>query len=155
MNGWQELSLSDLDARGINYTIVGGAPPDVVKPKVKHPRTESVLEVQFDILMQARMRPWVSAMVKEYLPFEYRKIRADRCWPDLKVVVEIDGNCHRIKGRFNNDALKHNLYVTHGWTYLRITGDIMRNDIATDVFIDQLTMVLERAKNGTGITGSA
>mgnify|MGYP002626055547 CR=1 FL=1 len=48
-----------------------------------------------------------------------RKFRLDFAWPELRVAVEIDGDCHRTKGRFVSDIAKHNLCVQLGWSVLR------------------------------------
>ena len=48
--------------------------------------------------------------------------RADLAWPDRKVIVEFDGDVHRERDVFVNDARRHNRLVAAGWTVLRFTS---------------------------------
>jgi hypothetical protein len=48
--------------------------------------------------------------------------RADFAWPDRKVLVEFDGNIHRERDVFVNDARRQNRLIAAGWTVLRFTS---------------------------------
>jgi len=47
--------------------------------------------------------------------------RLDLAWPHIKFGVEVDGQVHRIKGRFLADIEKHNALMVAGWKWLRVT----------------------------------
>ncbi|MGY1660748.1 endonuclease domain-containing protein [Geodermatophilus sp. SYSU D00705] len=48
--------------------------------------------------------------------------RADLAWPDLRVIVEFDGDVHRERDVFVNDLRRQNRLVAAGWTVLRFTS---------------------------------
>jgi hypothetical protein len=48
--------------------------------------------------------------------------RADFAWPDRLVLVEFDGNVHRERDVFVNDARRQNRLIADGWTVLRFTS---------------------------------
>lgn len=59
-----------------------------------------------------------------------RKFRADISYPDVRLLIEIDGAAHRIKGRFHDDILKSQEAVLQGWTLLRIATSQVRDGSA-------------------------
>jgi very-short-patch-repair endonuclease len=48
--------------------------------------------------------------------------QTDFAWPDRKVLVEFDGDVHRERDVFVNDARRHNKLIAAGWTVLRFTS---------------------------------
>jgi very-short-patch-repair endonuclease len=48
--------------------------------------------------------------------------RADLAWPDQKVLVEFDGDVHRERDVFVNDARRQNRLIAEGWVVLRFTS---------------------------------
>lgn len=63
----------------------------------------------------------------QFQPFPERRFRVDFAWPDRRVIVEVDGEVHRIKARFHADIEKHALLVLAGWTVLRVGGREVRS----------------------------
>lgn len=59
-----------------------------------------------------------------------RKWRVDFLWRAQGLVVEVDGEVHRIKARFHGDIEKHASLVLAGWTLLRVDGRTIRAGIA-------------------------
>lgn len=47
--------------------------------------------------------------------------------PGERLIVEIEGNVHRIQGRFQSDAEKYNLLSLSGFVLLRFTGRMLRH----------------------------
>jgi len=50
------------------------------------------------------------------------EFRADLAWPELKVLVEFDGDVHRERGVFVRDLRRQNALVAAGWTVLRFSS---------------------------------
>ena len=48
--------------------------------------------------------------------------QTDFAWPDRKVLVEFDGDVHRERDVFVNDARRQNKLIADGWTVLRFTS---------------------------------
>lgn len=74
--------------------------------------------------------------VREYVPLPGRRYHVDFCWPDLKIVVEIDGGQRKPGGGRHNqdsDREKINLLVLAGWRVLRYSGEMVTNDPVTMV----------------------
>jgi very-short-patch-repair endonuclease len=65
--------------------------------------------------------------VAQFKPVRERRFRMDFAWPDRRVIVEVDGEVHRIKTRFHADIEKHALLVLAGWTVLRVGGREVRS----------------------------
>lgn len=68
------------------------------------------------------------APVLEY-PFAKpeRAYRADLAWPNLRLLVEVDGAVHRIKERFSADLLRDQVIFFMGWRKLRVSPMQVRN----------------------------
>src|SRR3972149_1467807 len=70
--------------------------------------------------------------VTEYQFAKPRRYRADFCWPDRMVMVEIEGGSW-IRGRhsygpgFENDCRKYNIAEAMGWTVLRFTPHMVKS----------------------------
>jgi hypothetical protein len=68
--------------------------------------------------------------------------RADFAWPDRKVLVEFDGNVHRDRDVFVNDARRQNRLISEGWTVLRFTSaDVLGRP-------DEVIAAIRRALSG-------
>lgn len=82
-----------------------------------------------DIL--AEYAPELPKPLRQQAIIPERGYTVDFFWPAKKggLVVEIDGNPHRIKSRFQSDAEKHNLLILAGFTYLRFTGTMLRKQV--------------------------
>ena len=48
--------------------------------------------------------------------------RGDLAWPELRVVVEFDGDVHRERDVFVKDRRRQNRIIAAGWTVLRFTS---------------------------------
>lgn len=67
------------------------------------------------------------APVREFVFAPPRRWRIDFAWPELRLAVEVDGEAHRIKGRFHADFEKHAQLALDGWTLLRVGGREVRS----------------------------
>lgn len=103
-------------------TLPCTSPNTALPPKAAErlSNTESPLEALF-------MELWDGEPPKrEYKFSPISDHRLDFAWPNKKVALEVDGMVHRIKARFRTDVNKHNLLMTLGWRYYRITGEMLR-----------------------------
>lgn len=57
-----------------------------------------------------------------------RNWRTDFAIPSIRVAVEIEGFGHKITARFNEDIEKYNMMQEEGWTLLRYTPQMLRDD---------------------------
>ena len=55
-----------------------------------------------------------------------RKWRFDFAWPKLKVALEVDGQVHRIDGRWRSDMHKFNVAMFLGWDVLHVRPEDVR-----------------------------
>lgn len=85
---------------------------------------ESVIEATLALQIRVEKLP---LPVKQFYPFRERRFRCDFAWPDRRVIVEVDGEAHRIKARFHADIEKHALLVLAGYTVLRVGGREVRS----------------------------
>lgn len=65
--------------------------------------------------------------------------RLDFAWPDRKIGVEVQGQVHRIKGRFQADIEKRARGLLQGWRILEVSGKEVRSGQA----IEWLKQLLE------------
>ena len=67
--------------------------------------------------------------VREYRHIPGRKFRLDFAWPLLTppIGVEVQGQVHRIKARFEADILKRRLGLMAGWRILEVSGKTIRS----------------------------
>lgn len=67
---------------------------------------------------------------KEYRFDDKRRWRADYAWPDLRVLVEIEGGTwqggrHTRPQGYENDCEKYNAATAGGWRVFRFTSDMV------------------------------
>lgn len=67
-----------------------------------------------------------------------RRFRGDLCWPERRVVVEVDGGTwaggrHTTGSGYERDADKSNLAQMAGWRVYRVTGKHVRDGRALDL----------------------
>jgi very-short-patch-repair endonuclease len=70
-----------------------------------------------------------------------RKFRADYAFPEKRVLVELEGQVHRIKKQFHHDIRKRQLAIHKGWTMLPIDSQQVRDGTAVGVI--QGALILE------------
>jgi very-short-patch-repair endonuclease len=85
-------------------------------------RAESPMESVFRWLMHQAGLP---APVLQHRIFTADQVfvgRTDFAWPDVKLLVEFDGDGHRERGVFVDDVRRQNRLVAEGWIILRFTS---------------------------------
>lgn len=72
-------------------------------------------------------------------PWPKRRFRADFCWPDEKIVIEVDGATWKGKfGRhtsgpgYERDCEKRALAVINGWKFINVTSRQVRDGTAVE-----------------------
>jgi very-short-patch-repair endonuclease len=70
---------------------------------------------------------------RQYHWYPGRKFRADFADPTARLLVELDGAAHRIKGRFHDDIVKSQLALLAGWRLLRISSSQVRQGEAAEI----------------------
>ncbi len=84
---------------------------------VKKVRHESRLEATFSLHLRANKFP---PCVREFEFFEGRGWRFDFAWPERKIAIEVEGEVHRLKNRFDGDMEKYAMALLSGWRVLRV-----------------------------------
>ena len=80
----------------------------------------------------------VPAPVREFRFDPTRRWRADLAWPDLRLLVEVEGGTF-VRGRHSRpvgmrtDAMKYNAALLLGFRVLRVTSDMVKDGSALDV----------------------
>lgn len=95
-----------------------------VAPAPAQPK-ESKLERRF--AQQLAERPRIPAHQRNYFFLPDREFELDFAWPALKLAVEVQGQAHRVKGRFKADIEKRALALLGGWRVLEVDGDAVRS----------------------------
>jgi len=62
-----------------------------------------------------------------------RKFRADCCWVDFKLIVEVQGAVHRIKGRFEADRERSQVIACLGYRLMLVAPEEVRNGRAVEL----------------------
>ena len=93
--------------------------------KAKRTSKESPIEALFAQQVEAAGLPKPERQFKGAVPG--RKYRLDFCFPEQRVVVEVQGMAHRIKERFKADTEKMSLLAVNGWIVLPVSGDDVRS----------------------------
>lgn len=89
---------------------------------------------------------------REYKFHPKRKWRADFCWPDHRLIVEVEGGT-RSGGRhtrpigFEGDCEKQNAAELAGWTYLRFTGNMVIDGRAVTTIKEALEETMKLHNN--------
>lgn len=96
----------------------------VTQPKV------SKLERRFS--QQLADNPDLPAHQRNYFFLPDRDLELDYAWPLVKVAVEVQGQAHRIKGKFKRDIEKRALALLAGWRVLEVGGDEVRSGRALE-----------------------
>lgn len=84
---------------------------------------------------------------REYRFCPARKWQSDFAWPDLKVMVEVEGGTY-IRGRhtrpegYRRDCEKYNVAAILGWKVLRFTSEMVNSGEAIEV-IEQVLKDVE------------
>ena len=69
---------------------------------------------------------------REYHHLRGSKHRLDFCWPDRMCGVEVQGNVHRIRERFEADITKRAQGLLQGWRILEVSGKTIRDGRAIE-----------------------
>ena len=89
--------------------------------------------------------------LREYMFDPERKFRFDFAFPDYMLAVEVEGGTAGGKGRhsrgvgFENDCIKYNLAVKHGWRVFRYST----KQVTAGLAIDQVREALDGVPRGT------
>lgn len=64
-----------------------------------------------------------------------RRFRADFAWPELRVILEVEGGTwgrgrHNTEPGYSNDAEKYSLAAIAGWCVVRVTSRMMKEGLA-------------------------
>ena len=103
------------------------------KPKpVKPPKPRSEIEQMLSDQIKAAGLPAPIEWPAQHAPIEYRKYRVDFSWPDKKLIVDVDGAVHRIKGTFKASFERGYLLLKGGWKVLHVGGDQVRDGTAVE-----------------------
>jgi hypothetical protein len=92
----------------------------------------SSLEALFDHWLGV-LSPDLPTPVSEYVFAAPRKYRADRAWPERKLLVELEGGVfsnsrHTTGTGFTEDCHKYNLAIEKGFRVLRFTSGMLRDN---------------------------
>lgn len=97
-------------------------------------------ELLFEQIKQARL----PLPVREFRFLPSRRYRADFAYPDLKLLIEIEGGVdnggrHVSRNGFRRDCVKYNLACLAGWRLLRFTNDTLFDGSALKVVREALS----------------
>lgn len=103
------------------------------EPKPKEAKAQPPSEIE-ELLAEQIRRAGLPEPIREYKHIVGRKFRIDFAWPDMNPPrgVEVQGNVHRIKERFEADIIKRSLGLLQGWRILEVSGRTIRDGRAIE-----------------------
>lgn len=102
----------------------------VAQPKV------SKIERRFE--QQLADNPDIPVAQRNYFFLPDRDFEIDWAWSDRRIGVEVQGQAHRIKGKWKRDIEKRALLLLAGWRILEVGGDEVRSGKALEWLRDLL-----------------
>lgn len=86
--------------------------------------------------------------VREYRFHTARRWRADFAWPELGLLVEVEGGTwaggrHTRGDGFEKDAEKYNAAALDGWTVLRFTSHMIKSGKAIQIIERAMTRLVD------------
>ena len=84
-------------------------------------------KIERRLSQQLAEHPEIPAAQRNYFFLPDRDLELDYAWPALRVGVEIQGQAHRIKGKFRRDIEKRALAMLAGWRVLELDGHSIRS----------------------------
>jgi very-short-patch-repair endonuclease len=99
--------------------------------------SKSDLEIEFLYHIQDLE---LGELIREYRFNPDRRWRSDFCYPDFKLLVEIEGGtwirgAHTRAARYSKDCEKYNWAAIHGWKVLRFTSDMVKSGRCRETMI--------------------
>lgn len=89
--------------------------------------------------MQARAGMPCSFEVQYALHLEGSRVIPDFAWPEVKVLVEVDGNAYHTDFKpFTRDRQKDRLYRRAGWVYVRFSASEVLGAGGSDMCTEEL-----------------
>jgi very-short-patch-repair endonuclease len=82
----------------------------------------------------------VIGMEREYHWCRGRKYRSDLAFPELRIIVEIDGGAHRTKKVFGADIIKSQQALLQDWTLIRVSTKQVRDGSACTLIRQVISM---------------
>jgi very-short-patch-repair endonuclease len=72
-------------------------------------------------------------------------LHPDLAWPDLRLVIEYEGDEHReSKRRFRADIRRREKFEAAGWRVIRVTADDLGEEL--DAFIERVRTIVSRRR---------
>jgi very-short-patch-repair endonuclease len=135
------LSMTEDELAAYQRKLSGKPKPAAPAPQVVK---ESALERRFyHQLLEAKfvegpgmIAPW---FLRQYAPIEGRNYVCDFGFPQFKLIVEVQGNVHRVKGQFYDDIRKKIALLLAGWKVLELTRREIVDSSAGIEAVQQLT----------------
>lgn len=112
--------------------------PVDVSADLHKPEYESWLENQL-------VAVGVLGIEREYLWCRGRKFRADLAIPERMLIVEIQGEVHRVKKMFKSDLDKAQQAILQGWTLLPVSTKQVRDGEAASLVRQVLSLLMAKA----------
>ena len=99
--------------------------------------SKSDLEIEFLYHIQDLELP---PPIREFRFNPKRRWRADFCYKELGLIVEIEGGtwirgAHTRAARYSKDCEKYNWAAMHGWIVLRFTSDMVKSGKCRETMI--------------------
>lgn len=109
--------------------------PETAKPLPSRTRTKSKLHAELVTKLAVAGLPEPQQECRQPWAGTGRQFRADLCWPDARLIVEVDGGTwvggrHTTGAGYARDCVKANLAVLAGWRVVRVVGAQVRDGLA-------------------------
>lgn len=112
---------------------------------VRNDRTDVASKPEYETLLENQLRDsGVLGIHREYFWARGRRYRADVAIPHCKLIVEIQGEVHRIKGKFKRDICKAQEAILQGWVLLPVSTEQVRNGDAASLVRRVISMLTVR-----------
>jgi hypothetical protein len=133
-----ESELAEIVKRGHVRTVQRELPADKTPGRVAVPAKRKQPDYYTTLMVTQLQREKVPVPETEYFFCPGRKFRADMCWPERKLIVEVKGAVHRIKGRYRRDIEREQVIFQLGYRLLQVTPQQVRNGEALKLIKEAL-----------------
>lgn len=122
MTRWQQADLDALQRR--RKPKEQSAPPKPQAPRLANPGKPTTEDSLFEAILLLKL----PAPERQYqFAAPQRKFRADFCWPDRHLVVEVEGQVHSIRGVREADIERRQWAHFNGWTIFAVSAKQVRS----------------------------
>lgn len=104
----------------------------VAKRGIKVPRPQGN-KWELALLNQMKLAGMETPILQHKFAAPERKFMADFCWPDRRLIVEVEGQVHSIRSQREKDVERRQWCHFNGWTVVAVSNKQVKSGQAIEV----------------------